>query len=71
MITKVNDALLMAYIKATDFIYDLGNDERGLSDVVVAVLLILVGVLAVSTIWGLLSGQLQAWWERIVEESDF
>ena len=44
---------------------DLKNDERGLSGVVVAVLLILVAVLAVVMLWGFLSGWLSEIWETI------
>ena len=40
--------------------------ERGLSGVVVAVLLILVAVLAVSLLWEQLSTWLQEFWEKIV-----
>ena len=43
----------------------LKNDERGLSGVVVAILLILVAVLAIVLIWGFLSGWLQELWEQI------
>ena len=43
----------------------LKNDERGLSGVVVAILLILVAVLAIVLIWGFLSGWLQELWDRI------
>ena len=48
-----------------DFISEIKQDERGLSGVVVAILLILVAVLAVVLIWGFLSGWLQELWERI------
>ena len=41
------------------------NDERGLSGVVVAILLILVAVLAIVLIWGFLSGWLAELWEQI------
>jgi len=40
-------------------------DERGLSGVVVAILLILVAVLAIVLIWSLLGDWLQELWERI------
>ena len=43
----------------------LKNDERGLSGVVVAILLILVAVLAIVLIWGFLSGWLQELWDQI------
>ncbi|MDR2599905.1 MAG: hypothetical protein LBC73_06460 [Oscillospiraceae bacterium] len=41
------------------------KDERGLSGVVVTILLILVAVLAVVLIWGFLSGWLRDLWEQI------
>ena len=47
------------------FTQALKNDERGLSGVVVAILLILVAVLAIVLIWGFLSGWLQELWEQI------
>jgi len=43
----------------------LKNDERGLSGVVVAILLILVAVLAIVLIWGFLSGWLAELWDQI------
>jgi len=55
----------MMHIVLIGFIQDLKKDERGLSDAVVAVLLILVGVLAVVMIWGLLSGWLGDLWKQI------
>ena len=51
--------------KVVEFIQELKNDERGLSGVVVAILLILVAVLAIVLIWGFLSGWLQELWEQI------
>jgi len=47
----------------------LKNDERGLSGVVVAILLILVAVLAIVLIWGFLSGWLQELWEQITSRA--
>jgi len=46
------------------------NDERGLSGVVVAILLILVAVLAVVLIWGFLSGWLNTLWEQITGQAN-
>jgi len=46
-------------------IKDFFRDERGLSGVVVAILLILVAVLAVVLIWGFLSGWLADLWAQI------
>lgn len=46
---------------------ELKNDERGLSGVVVAVLLILVAVLAVVMIWKLLGNYIQEVWKRVTD----
>jgi len=46
------------YLTIQAFAQDLHNDERGMSDAVTTVLLVLVGVLAVVLIWGWLSGWL-------------
>ena len=48
---------------------DFKNDESGLSGVVVAVMLILVGILAVIALWGLLGGQLSDWWRSITNQA--
>ena len=48
MLEKISQLPMLAYFAVTGFIRDLKKDERGLSGVVVAVLLILVAVLAVS-----------------------
>jgi len=74
MLSKVKEIQSMAYLRRkiekahtelVEFFRTLKNDERGLSGVVVAILLILVAVLAVVLIWGFLSGWLQELWERI------
>lgn len=54
---------------ATAFILALRKDERGLSGVVVAILLILVAVLAIVLIWGFLSGWLAELWENITGQA--
>ena len=48
---------------------DLKRDERGLSGIVVAVLLILVAVLAVVMLWGLLKGYITDLWGIITGKS--
>ena len=67
---KLDTLFLSAFLSVTGFIKnltnDLAEDERGLSGVVVAILLILVAVLAVVMIWGFLSGWLQDMWDKIV-----
>jgi len=53
------------YQKIAEFTCTLKKDKRGLSGVVVAILLILVAVLAIVLIWGFLSGWLAELWEQI------
>ena len=66
MLEKISQLPMLAYFAVTEFVPYLKNDERGLSGVVVAVLLILVAVLAVSLLWEQLSTWLQEVWEKIV-----
>jgi len=66
---KISEFPLKAYLAFTGFVRDFRNDERGLSGVVVAVLLILVAVLAVLLVWGMLSGWLRTFWENITGEA--
>ena len=47
MLNKLNQLSVAAYVKTSAFFRGLKSDERGLSGVVVAVLLILVAVLAI------------------------
>lgn len=70
MWNKLNRLAVGAYLGMTSFMRELKEDERGLSGIVVAVLLILVAVLAVVMVWGGLSGWLQQLWERITGTTD-
>lgn len=69
MLSKLNQMVIATYLSVTGYVQglaeDLKSDERGLSGVVVAVLLILVAVLAVVMLWGFLSGWLGEMWENI------
>lgn len=69
MLSRLNQMVIATYLTVTGYAKglaeDLKNDERGLSGVVVAVLLILVAVLAVVMLWGFLSGWLSETWETI------
>jgi len=69
MLQKISVFPLAAYLAFTGFIRGLGKDERGLSGVVVAILLILIAVLAVVLIWGFLSGWLKTLWDQITGEA--
>ena len=57
-------------LQAKSFALDLKNDEKGLSGIVVAVLLILVAVLAIA----ILNTSLRQWitdmWDKIVQNSN-
>ena len=53
------------YQKTAELTHSIKADERGLSGVVVAILLILVAVLAIVLIWGFLSGWLAELWDQI------
>jgi len=55
----------IVYQKIINFTCTLKKDVRGLSGVVVAILLILVAVLAIVLIWGFLSGWLADLWAQI------
>ena len=65
MMEKVRALPLTAYLALTGLLQGLKKDERGLSGVVVAIMLILIAVLAIVMIWGFLSGWLEELWERI------
>ena len=77
MFTGLNNICLGIYIKAVMLSQMCGakiksfiDDEEGLSGVVVAILLILVAVLAITMIWGFLSGWLEELWTRIAGADD-
>jgi len=61
---------VLAYLAVTGFYKELRDDERGLSGVVVTILLILVAVLAVALIWYFLGEWLGELWERITGLGD-
>jgi len=57
------------YLALRVFIRDFKKDERGLSGVVVAILLILIAVLAIVLIWTFLGEWLEILWEQIAGEA--
>lgn len=67
---KLRNFPVKAYLAAADLAREFKEDERGLSGVVVAVLLILVAVLAVVMIWGGLSGWLGELWTKITSQAN-
>ena len=69
MLQKIHAYPLAMYLAFTALTKDLKKDERGLSGVVVAILLILVAVLAIVLIWGFLSGWLAELWDTITSEA--
>ena len=60
-------AVTCKVFQAKESLTELKEDERGLSGVVVAILLILVAVLAVVLIWQFLGGYLQEVFGRITD----
>ena len=66
---KISAVPVAVYLALRGFFSDFGKDERGLSGVVVAILLILIAVLAIVIIWGFLSGWLRDLWDQIVGEA--
>jgi len=69
MVKKILAFPTIAYLMITGFFRDIREDERGLSGVVVAILLILIAVLAIVLIWGFLSGWLKELWDRITGQA--
>ena len=69
MAKKLDRMSAAAYAAVVSFLVclksDLKQDERGLSGIVVAVLLILVAVLAIVMLWGSLKGWLSDLWAQI------
>ena len=61
---------LAVYIALAGFLEGFRRDERGLSGVVVAVLLILVAVLAIVMIWVFLGDWISDMWDTITQQSD-
>jgi hypothetical protein len=69
MIGKFNGAAMTAYVWFKGLLSDLKKDERAM-EIVQVVLLILVGVLAITMINGLLTGWLQELWITITGVAD-
>ena len=67
MIRKISAFPAVAYLAVTGFFRGLRKDDRGLSGVVVAVMLILIAVLLIVMLWGSLSGWLGELWTRITQ----
>ena len=65
MLKKVSEFPIAAYLAVTGSTRGLKRDERGLSGVVVAVMLILIAVLLIVMLWGSLKGWLSELWNRI------
>ena len=70
MVQKIGLWLVLASFAARDFVKSLKDDERGVSGIVVTVILILIGVLLAALLWGVLSGWLQTMWETITNTGD-
>ena len=69
MLRKIHAFPPSIFLAFTGLVRDIKKDERGLSGVVVAILLILIAVLAIVLIWGFLSGWLAELWENITGQA--
>ena len=69
MYSFISNISAKAFYSLKELISSIKNDERGLSGVVVAILLILIAVLAVVMIWGFLSGWLREIWDNIAGQA--
>ena len=69
MLKRIADFPLMVYIAVTGFARDFKKDDRGLSGVVVAIMLILVAILAIVLIWTFLGSWLRDMWDAITQKS--
>ena len=67
MLEKIKMLPFMVYCAMTKAMNDLRDEEKGSSPVVDTVLLILVAVLAVTMVWGFMSGWLQELWAKITQ----
>lgn len=74
MLHQFRTMSIKAYMGATSliegFTKELKEDERGLDGIVIAVLLVLVGVLAVVLLWDNLKGWLDETWAKIQGQAD-
>ena len=69
MLQRISTFSLTVFFALKGLIPEFKKDERGLSGVVVAILLILIAVLAVVLIWGFLGEWLVKLWDRITGEA--
>ena len=69
MMSKISLIPLTLYFSFSEFMRNFRKDERGLSGVVVAILLILVAVLAIVLIWVFLGDWLRELWDQITGEA--
>jgi len=60
----------LKFFGAMNFIHSFKKDERGLSGIVVAILLILVAVLAIIMIWIFLGDWLEELWDNITGQAE-
>lgn len=69
MLQKMDMLIEIGKLKAKRAIQSFMRDERGLSGVVVAVLLILVAVLAVVLLWEYLGKWIEDMWRKITDNA--
>ena len=70
MFQKIDRMYLGAKLRLKSFIDDIRSDERGVSNIVATVILILIVVLLAAIFWKQLTEWFNQLWERVTSTSD-
>lgn len=70
MLEMLEDFLILTKIQMCNFIEELRDDERGVSNIVATVILILIVVLLAALFWGKLKEYFEGLWTRVSSTSD-
>lgn len=74
MLQRFNAMLISVYLTVTGLVQQVGSDlrkdERGLSDVVTAVLMVALAIAVVLLIWALLGDWITDFWNDITGRTD-
>jgi len=63
-VRKLQDSLLLLFIKTKSKVMELREDENAM-EVIQVVILIAVGVIIILAVWAAIDGLLQEWWDII------
>ena len=65
MVEKIRYGVLFGIVTAQDFIRDFKNDEKGVSGVVVTVLLLLLAIILIAIFWDGINALVTNLWNQI------